>query len=173
MNQKLTHREVRLSTLVFGVIACLLLIPLVFLFSDERFSIAARSITLASAVFWGIMSIVFMGRYWQSYYHYIYPDWMRLISPLNTLLYAGIGLGLWRLTTVFENRLIILFSTLGGLEGVVEHVFAVYGLNVLEKVPWLEGLTPLPVILFSFFEYIAYWSAATWLAFALTYLLAQ
>ena len=98
---------------------------------------------------------------------------MRSISPLNTLLYAAIGMGLWKLTITFENRLVLVFGVLGGLEGVAEHIFAIYGLHVLEKVPWLEGLKPVPVIIFSFFEYIAYWSAAAWLAFGFSHLLPQ
>jgi hypothetical protein len=171
MDFRLSPREVWLSTLIFAIIACLLLIPLLFLFSDERFSVAGKSIALGSAIFWGIMTLLFMGRYWQIYYRFFYPDWMRSISPLNILLYAAIGMGLWGLTLVFENRLILGFALLGGLEGVAEHVFAVYGLHVLEKVPWLEGLKPFPVILFSFFEYIAYWSAAAWLGLLFTHLL--
>ena len=171
MDHRLSERDVWLSALIFGIIACLLLTPLLFLFSDERFSVAIQSIALGSAIFWGMMTLLFMGRYWQIYYRYIYPDWMRSISPLNILLYAAIGMGLWQLTLIFENRLILVFAFLGGLEGAAEHIFAVYGLHVLEKVPWLEGLKPFPVILFSFFEYIAYWSAVAWLGLLFTHLL--
>ena len=173
MHNKLTEQDVWLSTLLFGILACLLLFPLQFLFSDALFRDAARSIALGSALFWGIMSIVFMGRFWQIYYRYIYPDWMRPFSLLNTLLYAGIGLGLWRIALSFDRHLILVFCILGGLEGVAEHIFAVYRLRVLEKVPWLEGLKPLPVILFSFIEYIAYWSVTGWLVYAATQLLSQ
>jgi hypothetical protein len=171
MNLKLTERDVWLSTLVFGVIGVLLSLPLEFIFSDERFAIAARSTALGSAVFWGIMSVVLMGRYWDIYYRYIYPDWMRSIRISNVLLYAAFGLGMWKLALAFENQLVLVFCILGGLEGVAEHIFAVYGLHVLEKVPFLQGLKPFPVILFSFFEYIAYWSVVAWLALGLTHLL--
>jgi hypothetical protein len=170
MNLKLTDRDVWLSTLIFGVIGILLTLPLVSFFSDERFMNAARSTALGSATLWGLMSLILMGRYWDIYYHYIYPDWMRSIRLSNVLLYAAIGWGMWQLALVLEDQAVLVFCVLGGLEGVAEHVLAVYGLHVLEKVPFLQGLQPFPVILFSFFEYIAYWAVAAWVALGLTYL---
>ncbi len=171
MNLTLTERDVWLSTLVFGGIGILLSLPLISLYSDERFTIAVRSIAIGSAVFWGIMSFGLMGRYWDIYYRYIYPDWMRSIRLSNILLYAAIGLGMWKLALVFENHFVLVFCALGGLEGIAEHVFAVYGLHVLEKVPFLRGLKPFPVILFSFVEYIVYWSVVAWVALGITHLL--
>ena len=46
-------------------------------------------------------------------------------------------------------------------------VIGVYGLRILEKVPVFNALDPLPVFIFSFFEYIVYWSITAWLAVAL------
>jgi hypothetical protein len=171
MELKLTDRDIWLSTLVFGGIGILLTLPLLSLYSDGRFMNAARSTALSSAAFWGIMSLVLMGRFWDIYYHYIYPDWMRSIRLSNVLLYAAIGLGMWKLAFIFENQLVLAFCVFGGLEGVAEHIFAVFGLHVLEKVPFLRGLKPFPVILFSFFEYIVYWSVVAWMALGLAYLL--
>ncbi len=171
MDLRLTQRDVWLSTLVFGVVGIFLSLPLATLFSDERFITAAKSSALASAIFWGIMSVVLMGRYWDIYYRYIYPDWMRSIRLLNVLLYAAIGFVMWKLALVLENRLILVFCILGGLQGVAEHIFAVYGLHVLEKVPFLKEIRPFPVLVFSFFEYIAYWSVVAWMVLGLTYLL--
>jgi hypothetical protein len=168
---QLTEQDVSLSTIVFTILACLLLTALLFLFPDERFGNAALPVALGSAVFWWMMSMVFMGRFWEIYYRYIYPDWMRSISPLNTLLYTAIGLGLWKIAASFEKHSLLIFIVLGGLEGVAEHIFAIYGLRVLDKVPWLEGLKPFPVLLFSFVEYTAYWAAAGWLVYIISQLL--
>jgi hypothetical protein len=60
------------------------------------------------------------------------------------------------------------FAILGGLEGVIEHILGIYGLHILEQVPWLQEVTALPVLVFSFGEYVLYWSLVGWLAFGLT-----
>lgn len=63
---------------------------------------------------------------------------------------------------------VLWFVLLGGVEGLLEHVLGIHGLRILERVPWLQGLTPLPVLMFSFFEYVLYWTLVGWLAFGLT-----
>jgi hypothetical protein len=62
---------------------------------------------------------------------------------------------------------VVWFVVLGGLEGVAEHIFGIYALHILDKVPWLSGLPPMPLIIFSFFEYIVYWSLTAWLGLVL------
>jgi len=47
----------------------------------------------------------------------------------------------------------------------LEHVFGIYGLHILDKVPWLQGISPFPVIVFSFFEYIVYWAIVAWMSY--------
>jgi len=171
MDLRLTDRDVWLSTLLFAVIGGALLIPMPSLYSNERLSQSFHPIALGSALFWGLLAILLMGRYWHLYYRYIYPDWMRSIAPLNTILYAAFGIGIWQITLSFPGPRILVFCILGGLEGILEHIFAVYLLRVLEKVPFLEGLKPLPVILFSFFEYLAYWAVVAWTALGFSHLL--
>jgi hypothetical protein len=53
---------------------------------------------------------------------------------------------------------------LGGVEGIVEHIIAIYGFRILDKVPFLQGLDTFPVLIFSFFEYMVYWTLVAWLA---------
>jgi hypothetical protein len=65
----------------------------------------------------------------------------------------------------FLKTLIQVFLLLGGLEGILEHVFGIYGLHILDKVPWLQGTPPIPVIIFSFSEYIVYWAVVAWMAY--------
>ena len=63
------------------------------------------------------------------------------------------------------------FALLGGLEGVLEHLFGFYLLDILQKVPFLQGLPPGPLLVFSFFEYVFYWSLTAWIGFGLAKLL--
>jgi hypothetical protein len=109
--------------------------------------------------------------YWDLYYCYFYPAWIRPLAPLNFIIYASLGLGLWWITSHQSLAVVWIFTFLGGLHGIVEHAFAIYGLRILEKVPWLRDLRPLPVLVFSFFEYAFYWSLVAWMALGITKLL--
>lgn len=44
---------------------------------------------------------------------------------------------------------------------------SIYILRILDRVPLLQGLDPLPVLVFSFFEYVLYWALVAWLALGL------
>jgi len=168
---RLTAQDLKLSTLIFGLLAIIITLPLHFIFEHDLFRIALLPITIASAVFWGIVSTIFIFRYWDLYYRYFYPSWMRPLAPLSLVLYSSFGLGLWWLSSRQSLPVIWTFAFLGGLQGVLEHALAIYGLRILDKVPLLHDLKPMPVLVFSFFEYAFYWSLVVWIALGITKLL--
>ena len=96
---------------------------------------------------------------------------LRWLVPLDLVLYGAIGLGLWWLALRLPGPVVLSFVLLGGLEGVAEHVVGILGLRILDRVPWLHGLAPLPILVFSFFEYVLYWTLVAWLAWGLAQLL--
>jgi hypothetical protein len=168
---RLTAQDLKLSTLIFGFLAILITTPLHLIFERDLFRIALLPITIASAIFWGIVSTIFIFGYWDLYYRYFYPSWIRPFAPLNLILYSSIGFGLWWLTSRQTLPVIWTFAALGGLQGVLEHTLAIYGFRILDKVPLLEELKPMPVLVFSFFEYALYWSLVAWIALGITKLL--
>lgn len=168
MDPRLTTQDVWLSTLIFTGLDVLILLPLVFVFRDEVFARASGTIGASSAVFWGVLATVAIFGFWKLYYQYIFPEWARWLAPLDALLYGAIGLGLWWLALHIPGPTVLWFVILGGIEGILEHVLGIYVLGILEKVPWLQGLPLFPILVFSFFEYIFYWSLVAWLAFGLT-----
>lgn len=163
----LTSVEVRTSTLVFGLLACALSFPLITMHPQSLFGKSWIVLNGASILFWGILGALALKYFWESYYAYFYPAWVRRFSPLNLILYGTITLGMWILVKRFSLNNVMLFLLLGGIEGVFEHLIGIYGFGILEKVPWLEGLDPLPILVFSFVEYVVYWSLVVWLALAL------
>jgi hypothetical protein len=171
MSIELTPQDLRLSILIFGFLAVIVTIPLHFVFKPTAFQNALLPIIVASAIFWGVVSVIFIFGYWDLYYGYFYPAWMRPLTPLSFILYGSIGLGLWWIASRQDLPAIWVFSILGGVYGIIEHAFAIYGLHVLEKVPWLQTLSPLPVLVFSFFEYALYWSLVAWIALGISKLL--
>ena len=168
---RITAQDLKLSTLIFGLLASIITIPLHFVFEHDLFRIALLPITIASAIFWGIVSTIFISGYWDLYYRYFYPSCIRPLAPLSLIIYSSFGLGLWWLTSRQSLPVIWMFAFLGGLQGVLEHALAIYGLRILEKVPLLQDLKPLPVLAFSFFEYAFYWSLVGWIALGITKLL--
>lgn len=162
----LTTREAWWSTIIFGLLGLAVLIPLVFTFDRELFLRDWRATGLASAIFWGVFGVTMIFAFWKIYYSRFYPAWMRWGAPLNILLYASLGSGMWWLSSKLPGQPVLWFVLLGGIEGIAEHVFGIYVLKILDKVPILQGLTPLPAIIFSFFEYILYWAVVAWMAFA-------
>ncbi|HEY43883.1 MAG TPA: hypothetical protein G4O11_07875 [Anaerolineae bacterium] len=171
MSIELTPHDLRLSTLIFALLAVIVTIPLHFTFKHDTFQDSLLPITVASAVFWGVLSVFFIFGYWDLYYGYFYPAWIRPLTPLSFILYGCIGLGLWWIASRQSLPVIWIFTFLGGVYGIVEHAFAIYGLRILEKVPLLQNLSPLPVLVFSFFEYALYWSLVAWIALGITKLL--
>jgi hypothetical protein len=164
MSVKLTTQDVWLSSLIFGLLALVLLVPLHVLFNADTFQRALKQFTAASAIFWGGLAIIFMNRFWGLFYQYFYPAWVRPFAPLTIIVYGAFGIGLWWLASRLDIPPILGFSLLGGVQGSAEHLFAIYFLHILDIVPFLEGLQVLPVTVFSFFEYALYWTLVGWLA---------
>lgn len=169
-NTQITHQDLQFSTLLFFVLGLAALLPLVFVFDDAAFRQTSIQIGLASALFWFILAGFAIIFFWDIYYSYIFPAWFRGFMTLNIFLYTGIGLAMWWVAIQFPGPSILIFVILGGIEGVIEHIYGISFLRILEKVPWLKGLNPTQVLIFSFFEYVFYWSLVAWIAFFLFWL---
>jgi hypothetical protein len=171
MEIKLTTQDIWLSTLLFGVLGGLLLLPLLFLYKNTDFKASPWQVVLASALFWGALATVAIFGFWEVYYKYFVPAWLRWLAPLDCLLYGAVGLGMGWLAALLAARLggpaVLWFVLIGGVEGVGEHLLGIYGFHILEKVPWLQGLPTLPLLIFSFFEYVLYWGLVAWLGWGL------
>jgi hypothetical protein len=159
----ITEAELYGSILAFIVFAIVLSVPLILLSPQDLFSGSKLGLVGAASLFWGCLSILAFKYFWDIYYKYIYPGWLRRLGSFNFILYGLIAWGIWLILRVSTFNSLLLFLFLGGMEGVVEHIIGIYGLDVLTKVPWLHGLKTFPILLFSFVEYIVYWSLVLWL----------
>jgi len=167
MNQRLTNQEVWIATVHFIGMDVFALSPLPFLLRSISAAELLHPIGLASAMFWGLLVILFLFKGWDLYYSFFYPRWFRWLAPLDIPLYGAIGIGLWWLVCQLPGAPILWFALLGGMEGIAEHVLGIYGFRILDKVPWLKDVIPFPALVFSFFEYVFYWTLVAWLAFGL------
>jgi hypothetical protein len=112
----------------------------------------------------GIFATACLRGFWDLYYRYFYPGWVRWLAPLDALLYGAIALALWWLALHLPGNPVVNFALLGGLESVLEHLLGIYGLGILDKVPILQGVSPASALVFAFFEYIFYWSVVLGIA---------
>lgn len=163
----ITRQELRNSTLLFSLLAAVLIIPLLRVAPADLLMQSGWLVIGSASLFWGCLSLLAFRYFWELYYRYIYPDWLRKFGATNFLLYGVIAWILCWLVPQDSRTPILLFLCLGGIEGLLEHVIGIYLLGVLEKVPWLQGLDQIPILLFSFVEYIVYWSVVLWLTMGL------
>lgn len=164
-NIKITNQNFWTGSLVFGGVGLLLLVSLLIGYGAAEYAHAARALILTSGLLWGALAVALSAWGWKIYYQYLYPAWARPMAPLSGLLYAAIAVGMWTLSNHFGGGAVFWFVLMGGVEGILEHLYGIYVLRILQKVPWLAGISPLPVLIFSFFEYIAYWSLTLWAIF--------
>jgi hypothetical protein len=159
-----TPAELRSSTFAFSMLASALSIPLLLLQPPDLLSSSSLELIVAASLFWGFLSLFAFHYFWDMYYQFIYPNWFRRLGGVNFILYAVIAWGMGSIIRESEISTVLLFLLLGGLEGVLEHIIGIYALDVVNQVPWLHGLKTVPILLFSFVEYVVYWSIVLWIS---------
>ena len=167
MEIHLTEKDIWNSTIFFGTVGIILGLILLKVYPAGNFRENALQITLAAGLFWGVLATLLMWLGWDIYYQHLYPAWMRWLAPLDLILYALIGLGMWALAVWLPGSPLIWFIFFGAVEGVLEHILGIYAMHILDKVPWLQGLPAGPLLIFSFFEYTVYWGLTAGLAWVL------
>lgn len=120
MDARLTSQDVWLSTLLFGGLSFIALASLLFVSRGTGFQVAVWPIGITAALFWGVLAIFAVFSFWELYYRHFYPAWMRLLAPLDVLLYGAIGMGLWWLAVRVGRPPVLAFVLLGGVEGIAE-----------------------------------------------------
>jgi len=148
----LTHKTLILAVVDLGLI--------LFLARRVR-SLSFRRLTwevvVASALFWSIFATLLLWYFWELYYRHFYPGWARWVAPMAGLTYAFVGFCLWYVSQRLPGNPAVNFCLLGGLESVPEHLWGIYGLGIMDRVPGLGDFSPASILVFAVFEYILYW----------------
>ncbi len=116
-----------------------------------------RVVTITTLIFWAAVWTIVQRLAWDWFYGFIFPSWLRAAAPSLGLVYAAVGLLMWKISSGSPSPAVT-FCLLGGLEGILSHTWAIFGLGLLHKVPLLGTSTALPVLVFAFFEKVLYWS---------------
>jgi hypothetical protein len=155
---KLSSEMVWQAALVFAIVDMSIVLFLVWRIKPSRFRQLAWAIVLATAIFWGALWTSVLRLFWEPFYEYVFPDWASSLAPSFGLVYACVGLLMWWLALRLSGNPIVNFCLLGGAEGLISHLWAIYSIGIIEKVPMLEGVSPASVLVFAIFEKILYWS---------------
>jgi hypothetical protein len=125
------------------------------------------SVVIASLLFWFAYGGFLFLMTWESFYAKF------LLDPANRSLYRSIlellpypliGLLLWWVASRSPWNPVITFCLLGGLESLPEHLWGIYRLGMLEKVPFLHKASEVSVLSFAVPEYILYWATVLGIA---------
>jgi hypothetical protein len=110
-----------------------------------------------TGLFWGVLWAWVLEYFWESVYSYIFLGWMRGLIPFAYgVLFAGVGLVLWWLSSHLPGPPVLSFCLLGGLWGMITHVWAVY-LGIVDKPPLLQGAARGAAVVIAAFEFTFYW----------------
>jgi hypothetical protein len=159
--------DLRLATLAFTLAGFAALFPLMAVYPRGEFKGSGAPIGLSSALIWGALGGIFVFSFWDQYYRFFYPLWLRGLTAVDAILYALVGLVLWWLAARLPGNPVLWFGILGGLEGVAEQLIGALALNLMSNVPGLAETGPLPLTLLAFSQYLLGWTLVAWLGLGL------
>lgn len=166
-NVAVTSEMLWLSAFVTALMDVGLVLFLARRIQPPRFKQLHWPVVLASCVFWMSLGLFFFETTWESFYAMFLPDPVERSlarSALELLLYPVVGLVLWWLAARLPGNPAVTFCLLGGLEAVPEHLWGIYRLGMLDKVPFLRQASPASVLAFAVPEYILYWGSTLGMA---------
>ena len=116
-------------------------------------------LVIAAGVFYLLVWTIVLLWGWDWFYAYIFPGWAGYLLPLLFGVgYALLALGMGWLCLKLPGSPAVTWCVLGGLEGLLSHIYAIYGLGAASKPPIMQGTNPFAVLFFAVFEKASYWS---------------
>jgi len=157
-NLKISSEQFWMSGVITAIVDVIFIFLLVWRIKSSHFRELKWTLVGTAVIFWSIFAIFLVLVFWDTYYHYFFPSWFR---SGGILLYVPILYGIFALTFHWlalrvPGNPIVIFCLLGGTESLIEHLWGIYGLNILE-VPLLQEASPTSILVFSFPEYVFYW----------------
>ena len=157
-----THVNTQLIWTCTGILAVLDVILVLLaqrLISREGFRQIHWLLAITSGFFFLLVWVSVLWWGWDWFYSYIFPRWARyLLPPLFGVGYTLLALGMDWLSLKLPGNPGVTWCILGGVEGLLSHIYAIYGLGAASKPPIMQGTDPFAVLVFAVFEKAFYWS---------------
>ena len=146
------------SALVTAVIDLAFVALLAWRVQPERFRQLKWPLLGASLIFWISLWTSVVCWCWDWCYRYVFPSWGHwVIPPVYGLIFGAMGLAFWWLALHLPGNPVATFCILGGLQSLPGHLWAIYGVRMLDKVPILRAVSPSSALVFGVFEFVFYW----------------
>jgi hypothetical protein len=126
----------------------------------ERFEGLKLPIWIVATIFWFFMwTWALWSQFWELVYQHLFPDFAPyVIPPIYGAMYGAFSVLFWWIARRQPWSPTIVFLILGGLVSLPGHIWAIYGLDMFERVPMLYGVRPAAALVFGVFEFIVYFS---------------
>lgn len=154
---QLTSAMVWPLTLVVAIVDALLILGIRRFLPTGMYRGLPRQITLLSFLTFAAIWSIVLAWAWDWFYSYVFPTWMRYTGLAWGTAYGAVGLGMWWLSQRLPGRPAANFCLLGGLEGLLTHLWAIYGAGAVSKPPIMHGVDPFTMLIFAVFEMAFYW----------------
>jgi hypothetical protein len=166
----------QLSTpLVWGCTAALVIVDLVLILVINRvirrdqFSFFRRQLVILAGIFFLLVWTSAMLWAWEWFYTYIFPAWLRYyLPPIFWIGYTLLACAMSWFSLKLRAKPAVTWCLLGGLEGLLSHLYAIYGLGAVSNPPIMHGVSQLSVLIFAVFEKMFYWSFILFVVWLLT-----
>jgi hypothetical protein len=147
-----------MSAVVIAIVDVIFILLLIWRIKASHFHQLRWTLVGTAAIFWSIFAIFLVSVFWEPYYRYFYPSWFRSggILVLVPLLYGVFALAFHWLALRVPGNPIVFFCLLSGTESMLEHLYGIYGLKILQ-VPLFQEVSPVSILAFAFPEYVFYW----------------
>jgi len=155
----LTNPIIWICTAILAIVDAVLVFLALRLVSREQFWHIRRLLVAAGGIFFlGVWISVLLWA-WEWFYSYIFLPWGRYILPLL----FGTGYTLVAFAMVWLSLRLpfhpaVSWTILGGVEGLLSHLYAIYILGAASKPPIMQGTNQFSVLIFAVFEKAFYWS---------------
>ena len=155
-----------MDSVIITLVDVVLVLLLIWRIKPSRFRELKWTLVGTAAVSWSIFGFFLVWVFWGTYYQFFFPGWFRYggILIFVPVLYGLFALAFYWLALRVPGNPILIFCLLAGLEAVLEHLWGIYGLKILE-IPFLKGVSMASILAFSFPEYIFYWCIIIGIAF--------
>jgi hypothetical protein len=122
------------------------------LFRKLKWHLAAAAFVVYAAL-WGICASLF---FWDTVYKFVFPAWSRWLLPAGYgLLFSGLALAFWHISTALAHWQPVWFCLLGGLISLAGHAIGIS--RGLLQVPLLAEASVSSALVFGVFEFVFYW----------------
>ncbi|MDL1943606.1 hypothetical protein FBQ99_14830 [Chloroflexi bacterium CFX2] len=154
---KITTEMLWQGALLFAILDAILLPILLWRIKPATFRQMRKELMAITAIFWCSLWFWVIRSFWETVYHYFFPEWSRWLIPfLQAGLTTLVAMLAWRLTAKARVHPVLGYCLIGGLWGVITHLWAVHR-GIVEKPAMLQGALPAAAVIIAFFEFIFYW----------------